>query len=484
MNISFTEYENELLNAVAEAGEKLNIEAFVIGGFVRDKILGRACKDLDFTCIGDGIELARKTSELLKNKNEIIVYRNFGTAMIKSKGFILEFVGARKESYNFNSRKPVVSVGTIEDDISRRDFTINTLSVNLKNINSATVFDPYNGLEDMQNKIIRTPLDPDITFSDDPLRMMRAIRFATQLGFNIETNTFEAIKTKSERLKIVSNERITDELNKIILSQSPGYGLKLMHECGLLSIILPELEELKGVETIGGLSHKDNMYHTIQVLDNISAMTYNLWLRWSAIMHDIGKSRTKKFYENEGWTFHGHEIVGANMVFPIFKRLRLPLDHKLKYVQKLVRLHLRPMALVNDIVTDSAVRRLLFDAGDEIDDLMLLAKADITSKNNEKIATFKENYKLVIQKLKEVEEKDKFRNWQPPIDGEFIMKTFGLEPGRSVGIIKTEIREAILDGIIENNFESAYNFMIIEGEKMGLEVKSEKLIVKKLIVKN
>ena len=473
MNISFTENEKDLLNAVAEAAEKLNIEAFVIGGFVRDKILGRACKDLDFTCIGDGIELARKTSELLKNKNEIIVYRNFGTAMIQSKGFILEFVGARKESYNFNSRKPMVSAGTIEDDISRRDFTINTLSVNLKNINSGIVFDPYNGLEDLQNKIIRTPLDPDITFSDDPLRMMRAIRFATQLGFNIEAKTSDAIKTNSERLKIVSNERISDELNKTILAKNPGYGLKLMHECSLLSIILPELEELKGVETIGGLSHKDNMYHTIQVLDNISSLTDNLWLRWAAIMHDIGKSRTKKFIEKEGWTFHGHEIVGANMVFPIFKRLRLPLDHKLKYVQKLVRLHLRPMALVNEIVTDSAVRRLLFDAGDEIDDLMLLAKADITSKNNEKIVTFKENYNLVIQKLKEVEEKDKLRNWQPPIDGEFIMKTFGLEPGRAVGIIKTEIREAILDGIIENNFESAYNFMIRVGGKMGLDVVNE-----------
>lgn len=473
MNISFTENEKDLLNAVAEAAEKLDIEAFVIGGFVRDKILGRECKDLDFTCIGNGIELARKTSELLKSKNEIIIYRNFGTAMIKSKGFILEFVGARKESYNFNSRKPIVSVGTFEDDISRRDFTINTLSVNLKNISSGFVLDPYNGLDDLQNEIIRTPLDPDITFSDDPLRMMRAIRFATQLGFKIESITFEAIKTNSERLKIVSNERIIEEFNKTLLAKNPGFGIKLMHECGLLSIILPELEELKGVETIGGLSHKDNMYHTIQVVDNISTMTEKLWLRWAAIMHDIGKSRTKKFFENEGWTFHGHEIVGANMVFPIFKRLRLPLDHKLKYVQKLVRLHLRPMALVNEIVTDSAVRRLLFDAGDEIDDLMLLAKADITSKNNEKIETFRENYNLVIQKLKEVEEKDKLRNWQPPIDGEFIMKTFGLEPGSSVGKIKTEIREAILDGIIENNFESAYNFMITVGDKMGLNVVNE-----------
>lgn len=473
MNISFTENEKDLLNAVAEAAEKLDIEAFVIGGFVRDKILGRECKDLDFTCIGNGIELARKTSELLKSKNEIIIYRNFGTAMIKSKGFILEFVGARKESYNFNSRKPIVSVGTFEDDISRRDFTINTLSVNLKNISSGFVLDPYNGLDDLQNEIIRTPLDPDITFSDDPLRMMRAIRFATQLGFKIESITFEAIKTNSERLKIVSNERIIEEFNKTLLAKNPGFGIKLMHECGLLRIILPELEELKGVETIGGLSHKDNMYHTIQVVDNISTMTEKLWLRWAAIMHDIGKSRTKKFFENEGWTFHGHEIVGANMVFPIFKRLRLPLDHKLKYVQKLVRLHLRPMALVNEIVTDSAVRRLLFDAGDEIDDLMLLAKADITSKNNEKIETFRENYNLVIQKLKEVEEKDKLRNWQPPIDGEFIMKTFGLEPGSSVGKIKTEIREAILDGIIENNFESAYNFMITVGDKMGLNVVNE-----------
>lgn len=470
MKIVFSKNEIELLSTVAKASAEMNIEAFVIGGFVRDKILGRPCKDLDFTCIGDGIELARKTSKLLKSKNEIVIYKNFGTAMIKSKGFILEFVGARKESYNFSSRKPIVSEGTIEDDISRRDFTINTLSVNLKEINLGNIFDPYNGLDDMEDKIIKTPLDPEITFSDDPLRMMRAIRFATQLGFNINENTFEAITKNAERIKIVSNERISDELNKTLLADNPGYGLKLMHECGLLKIILPELEELKGVETIEGLSHKDNMYHTIQVLDNISAYTDNLWLRWAAIMHDIGKNKTKKFIENEGWTFHGHEIVGANMVFSIFKRLRLPLDHKLKYVQKLVRLHLRPMALVNEIVTDSAVRRLLFDAGDDIDDLMILAKADITSKNNDKIATFKENYNLVIQKLKEVEEKDKLRNWQPPVGGEFIMKTFGLEPGRSVGIIKTEIREAILDGIIENNFESALDYMIIIGRKLGLEV--------------
>ncbi len=409
-----------------------------------------------------------KTADMLKIKKAVNIFKTFGTAMIKSKGYDIEFVGARKESYRSDSRKPLVSPGTMLDDLLRRDFTINTLNLNLKSLNQGEITDHFNGLKDLKNKIIRTPQDADLTFSDDPLRMMRAIRFATQLDFQIEENTMDAITRNKERIKIVSAERVTDELQKIISSNRPGKGFKLLFESGLLKEIFPELYDLYGVETIEGQSHKDNLFHTIQVLDNLAEKTQNIWLRWGALLHDVGKARTKRFSESEGWTFHGHEIVGANMTFNIFKRMKLPLDSKMKYVQKLVKLHLRPMALVNEIVSDSAVRRLLFDAGEDIDDLMLLAKADITSKNLAKINTIINNYNLVIQKLKDVENKDKLRNWQPPVSGEVIMEAFGLKPGKEVGIIKTEIREAILEGIINNNYEEAYNFMLITGNKMGL----------------
>lgn len=468
MKIQLNKKEEEILGTIAAAAAELSIEAHAIGGFIRDKVLDRPCKDIDISCIGDGIELAKKTAEMLKIKKAVTIFKTFGTAMIKSRGYDIEFVGARKESYRSDSRKPLVSPGTMLDDLLRRDFTINTLSLNLNRFSYGEITDQFNGLEDLKNRIIRTPVDADMTFSDDPLRMMRAIRFATQLDFQIEKNTMDAISRNSERIKIVSAERITDELQKIIASKRPGKGFKLLFESGLLKIIFPELHDLHGVETIEGQSHKDNLFHTIQVLDNLAEQTENIWLRWGALLHDIGKARTKRFNENEGWTFHGHEIVGANMTFFIFKRMKLPLDAKMKYVQKLVKLHLRPMALVNEIVTDSAIRRLLFDAGEDIEDLMLLAKADITSKNLVKINTIINNYNLVIQKLRDVEEKDKLRNWQPPVSGEVIMEVFGLKPGKEVGIIKTEIREAILEGIIKNNYEEACSFMLETGKKMGL----------------
>ena len=469
MKIQLNKREEEILTIISYAAAQLNIEAHAIGGFVRDKILKRPCKDIDITCVGDGIALAMKTAELLNIKKDVYIFKNFGTAMIRSKGFDIEFVGARKESYNFDSRKPVVSPGTMLDDILRRDFTINTLSLNLNDFIKGEITDHFSGMEDLQNKIIRTPQDADITFSDDPLRMMRAIRFATQLDFVIEENTLKAIARNIDRIKIISNERVTDELQKIIASDKPGKGFLLLFETGLLKIIFPELLDLHGVEVIEGYAHKDNFFHTIQVLDNLAKKSNNIWLRWAALLHDIGKARTKRFSESEGWTFHGHEIVGANMTYNIFKRMKLPLDHKMKYVQKLVKLHLRPMALVNELVSDSAIRRLLFDTGDDIDDLMLLAKADITSKNMTKISTIIKNYDLVIQKLKDVEEKDKLRNWQPPVSGEIIMEVFGIKPGKEVGMIKTDIREAILEGIIDNNFGDAYIYMLETGIKMGLK---------------
>jgi poly(A) polymerase len=469
MKIQLNKKEEEILGTIAVAAAELNIEAHAIGGFVRDKVLNRPCKDIDISCVGNGIELALKSAELLKINKDVNIFKNFGTAMIRSRGFDIEFVGARKESYNSNSRKPFITPGTMMDDLLRRDFTINTLSINLNNFYHGEITDQFKGLEDLKNKIIRTPQNADITFSDDPLRMMRAIRFATQLDFLIENNTLDAITRNTKRIKIVSAERITDELQKIIASDRPGKGFRLLFETGLLKIIFPELQDLYGVETIDTQSHKDNFFHTIQVLDNLAEKTQNIWLRWGALLHDIGKARTKRFIEGEGWTFHGHEIVGANMTFNIFKRMKLPLDAKMKYVQKLVKLHLRPMALVNKIVSDSAVRRLLFDAGDDIDDLMLLAKADITSKNPAKINTIINNYNLVIQKLKDVEEKDKLRNWQPPVSGEVIMDAFGLKPGKEVGIIKNEIREAILEGNIKNNYEDAFNYMLVAGKKMGLK---------------
>lgn len=466
--IKYSDTEILIFNAIAKTANNLKIEAFVIGGFVRDKVLKRPSKDMDIVCIGDGIDLALNVARALKIKQKVTVFKRFGTAMIKFKDIEIEFVGARKESYNHDSRKPNIASGTFLDDINRRDFTINTFAINLNQGDFSKIIDTYGGLKHIGQKKIITPLDPDITFSDDPLRMMRAIRFATQLDFNIDSITFEAIIKNKDRIKIVSLERITDELQKIISSKTPSKGFKLLFNSGLLHIIFPELVALQGVETKNGLSHKDNFYHTIQVLDNLAIKSDDIWLRWAAIMHDIGKAPTKRFNNKDGWTFHGHEVVGANMTYRIFKRLRLPLDHKMKFVQKMVRLHLRPMVLVKEEVTDSAIRRLLYEAGDDIDKLMILAKADITSKNEKKIKTFLKNYDNVIIKLKEVEAKDKLKNWQPPITGEEIMNTFGLKPSKEVGIIKTEIREAILDGLISNDKEEAYKFMIIAGKNIGL----------------
>ncbi len=467
--IQYNTKEKIILNAIYKASNDMGIDSYLIGGYVRDKILNRKVEDIDIVCVGDGISLAKKTADYLGLKNGVTVFKRFGTAMIKYKELEVEFVGARKESYNFDSRKPVVKPGTFMDDLKRRDFTINTLAISFKDKSFDKIIDNFNGLKHLEEELIKTPLDPDKTFSDDPLRMMRAIRFATQLNFKIEENTFESIKKNKERIKIVSVERITAELQKIVASKIPSIGFKYLFDSGLLKIIFPEMAQLYGVDTIDGKSHKDNFYHTIQVLDNVASKTDNIWLRWAAIMHDIAKPKTKKFTEKEGWTFHGHEIVGYHMTYHIFKRMRNPLDNHMKFVQKLVKLHLRPMALVKEEVTDSAIRRLLYEAGDDIDALMLLAKADITSKNERKIKTFLKNYDKVIEKLKEVEEKDKLRNWQPPITGEEIMKTFDLKPSKTVGIIKTEIREAILDGKISNDHKEAYDYMIDVGAKMGLK---------------
>ena len=468
MELLSSDNEKTVIDKIAVAAKMLDIDAYIIGGYVRDKILDRPSKDIDIVCIGDGIILAKEVSKLLGIKRDIAIFKRFGTAMIKYGDIELEFVGARKESYSPDSRKPIVKPGSFQDDLNRRDFTINTLAIDLKQSDNYKIIDTFGGLEHINQKLIKTPLDPDITFSDDPLRMMRAIRFATQLDFKIDESTFAAISKNRNRIKIVSPERISDELQKIIASKKPSIGFRLLFDSGLLQIIFPELTQLYGVETKNGLSHKDNFYHTIQVLDNLALKSDNIWLRWAAILHDIGKAKTKRFNNKEGWTFHGHEVVGANMVYHIFKRMRLPLDHKMKYIQKLVRLHLRPMALVKEEVTDSAIRRLLFEAGDHIDDLMLLAKADITSKNEKKIKTFLKNYEAVIEKLKEVEEKDKLRNWQPPISGEEIMKEFNLRPSKEVGIIKTEIREAILDGKIPNEYSAAFEYMKEIGKEMEL----------------
>ena len=472
MNIEFTELELEVIDAVSKSAVSLDLQAFAIGGFVRDKLLGRIKEDadIDIVCVGDGIELAKKVSEELGIKHKVAIFKRFGTAMINYKGTEVEFVGARKESYSKDSRKPEVEPGTIEDDQNRRDFTINALAIPLDGGPYQEVIDPFDGVKDMESKIIRTPLDPDKTFSDDPLRMMRAIRFATQLYYDIDPVTFEGIKRNAHRIDIISAERITTELNKIILSPEPSIGFNLLSDSGLLQLIFPEFEKLRGVEIKNGIGHKDNYYHTLEVLDNISRETNNLWLRWAAILHDIAKQDTKRFDNAVGWTFHGHEVVGTRIAYYVFKRMKLPLDHKMKYVQKMIRLHLRPISLTKDDISDSAVRRLLFDAGDEIDDLMTLCKADITSKNRMKVARIKENYELVKQKLIEVEENDKIRNWQPPITGEIIMKTFGLKPSKAVGDIKLSIREAILEGDIPNDYESAHNYMIKKGEEMGLVV--------------
>lgn len=457
-----------IFKIVSDCAEELNTPAFVIGGWVRDLLLKKECKDIDFVCIGSGIELALCVAKKLGKEKQVNIFKNFGTAHIKYDDLDLEFVGARKESYSRNSRNPMVESGTLQDDLNRRDFTINALAISLSKNNFGELIDAFGGLHDLEKKIIRTPLNPDVTYSDDPLRMMRAIRFATQLNFQIEKNSFDAISKNCERIKIISGERIADELNKIILSQKPSVGFNLLFDAGLLQIIFPQFVLLRGVDFVNGKGHKDNFFHTLEVLDNISKKTNNLWLRWAAVLHDIAKPQTKKFEPGHGWTFHGHEDKGARMIPKIFSELKLPQNEKMRYVQKLVQLHLRPIVLSKTEVTDSAIRRLLFEAGDDIDDLMTLCEADITSKNPEKVKRYMKNFEIVRVKLKEIEEKDRIRNWQPPITGEIIMKTFGLKPSKQIGIIKNYIREAILDGKIRNNFDEAYQLMIEKGKELGL----------------
>ncbi len=440
---------------------------YVIGGYVRDIYLQRKSKDIDFVVLGNGIEMAKETAKRLGNVN-VSIYKNFGTAMIRDNDFEFEFVGARKESYRNNSRKPVVENGSLEDDQKRRDFTINALAISLNKENYGEVIDPFNGLTDLKNRILRTPLDPARTYSDDPLRMMRAIRFATTLNFSIEEKSFQAIKNNNQRIKIVSPERIVDELNNIMMAPAPSKGFRILDKTGLLEYVLPELNNLKGYDVIEGKAHKDNFLHTIKVLDNVAKKSGNIWLRWAALLHDIGKPATKKYMPETGWTFHGHDYLGSKMIPRIFKKLKLPLGPSMKYVKKLVALHLRPIALAQEEVTDSAVRRLLFDAGDDIDDLMILCEADITSKNEMKVKKFLNNFALVRQKLKEIEEKDAVRNFQPPVSGELIMETFGIGPSREIGVIKNTIKEAILDGKIRNNHEEACRLMLEKGREMGL----------------
>jgi poly(A) polymerase len=462
--------EHPIFKIIASAAEEMGIDAYVIGGFVRDIFLNRPSKDIDIMTVGSGIELAKKVSALTGKEDSLSVFGNYGTAMITYKDLQIEFVGARKESYSESSRNPEVESGTLSDDQNRRDFTINAMAISLRQQDFGALLDPFNGLGDLKNKIIRTPLDAGITFSDDPLRMMRAIRFSTQLNFTIHPFTREAIKRNKARISIVSKERISDELNKIILCSKPSDGIKQLDETGLLELIFPQFVALKGAQVIEGKGHKDNFYHTLEVLDRICKNTDNLWLRWAALLHDIAKPATKQFDPQTGWTFHNHEFKGSKMVPSIFAQLKLPLNEKMKYVQKLVLLHLRPIVLAEGTVTDSAVRRLLFEAGDDIDDLMTLCEADITSKNQEKVKRYLGNFELVRSKLKEIEEKDRIRNWQPPVTGEIIMQAFGIPPGREVGIIKTAIREAILDGIIHNDYDEAYKLMLDEGTKLGLKI--------------
>lgn len=460
---------NPVFNLIEETADELKLEAYVIGGYVRDYILGRPSKDIDILVVGKGIALAELFAKKIKCDDKLTVYKNFQTAYLKWEGWDIEFVGARKESYRAESRKPIVEDGSLADDQKRRDFTINAMALGLNGSIKGKFLDPFDGLTDLNSKIIRTPLNPNQTYSDDPLRMMRAVRFATQLNFEIHHDSFRAIKDNANRITIVSIERITDELNKIIASENPSKGLELLQESGLLKYFFEELDNLYGVEQKKGKSHKDNFLHTLKVLDNISKKTDNLWLRWAVVLHDIAKPLTKKWDDKAGWTFYGHEYLGSKMVKLIFQKLKLPQNEKMKYVQKLVLLHLRPAALATNQITDSAIRRLLFDAGDDIDDLMLLCQADITSENPDKVKRYLNNFEKVKIKLKEIEEKDKLRNWQPPVNGDDIMRTFNISPCKEVGIIKTAIREAILDGIIPNDRQKALIFMIDEGKKMGLK---------------
>ncbi len=462
--------EDKIFDIVSQAANQLNLECYVIGGYVRDILLERNHKkDIDIVAVGSGIELALKVSELIPNHPKVQVFKNYGTAMLRYNDMDIEFVGARKESYNRDSRKPIVENGSLKDDQERRDFTINALAFSLNKTNFGELLDPFNGVEDLKNKIIRTPLDSDITYSDDPLRMLRAIRFATQLHFEIETQSLEAISRNKERIKIISGERIVEEFNKILSTEKPSIGFLLLHQTGLLDLILPELTALNSVEEVDGHTHKNNFYHTLEVVDNICPNTDDVWLRWAALLHDIGKAPTKRFNKKQGWTFHGHEFLGGKMVKRIFERLHMPLNQKLKFVQKMVTMSSRPIVLAQDIVTDSAVRRLVFDAGEDVENLMTLCEADITTKNPKKFSKYHNNFKIVRQKIVEVEERDHVRNFQPPITGEEIMNLFGLKPGREIGVLKEAVKEAILEGEIPNEYEDALAFVIQKAEKMGLQ---------------